>query len=617
MTHHSNAVHDLFETQAVLTPDAIAVVFGDGTLTYRQLNERANRLAYRLISRGVIRGGFVGLCMERSPEVIVGLLGILKAGGAYVPLDPAYPDDRLAFMLQDTAAPIILTHPPTARRLAPFARQAEVVCLDAGDTGAADEPIHNPTTGTTADDPVYVMYTSGSTGRPKGVMVCHRGVVRLVRGADYCDFGPGEVFLLHSPLTFDASTFEIWGPLLNGGRLAVLPPGPPAPDILAGAVRRFGVTTLWLTAGLFHLMAEQRPEDLARVRQLVAGGDVLSPAHVQRTLDARGDGILVNGYGPTETTTFACCFRMTRGSRPTGAVPIGRPISNTTVYVLDEQMRPVAEGVSGELYIGGAGVAAGYLNQPELTQERFVPDPFGAGPGARLYRTGDRVRVRPDGALEFLGRLDGQVKIAGHRIEPEEVEAALRQHPAVRQAVVAARALPSGEKQLVAYVVAANPSDFSADAIKRYLGDRLPRHLVPAQVVRLGLLPLTPNGKVDRAALPSPDQPALPVAAVAPSGSGVEAEVAAIWARVLGRAVGPDDNFFDLGGTSLQILEIHVVLTRTLGRQIPVMELFEHPTIRSLARRLAGPGDPDPTMTATQDRARRQKEAMARRRRLS
>lgn len=610
MTHQPNTIPDLFEARAAATPDAIAVSFADEALTYRQLDERANRLAHRLIRHGVTGGAFVGVCLERCPEVIVGLLGVLKAGGAYAPLDPAYPDERLAFMLGDTAARVVLAHRLTIGRLTPLAGRTAILALDA-DTDFAEESPARPARELAGDDLAYVMYTSGSTGQPKGVLVRQRGVTRLVRGADYCAFGPDEVFLLHSPLTFDATTFEIWGPLLNGGRLAVLPPGPPAPDVLADAIRRHGVTTLWLTAGLFHLMVEQRPEALAGVRQLVAGGDVLSPAHVRRALDARGAGVLVNGYGPTETTTFACCFRMTPGFDPAGGVPIGKPIAATTIRILDEQTRPVAPGEPGELYIGGDGVAAGYLNRPELTRERFVPDPL--DPAATLYRTGDRVRLRPDGNVEFLGRLDGQVKIAGHRIEPEEVEAALHQHPAVRQAVVTARALPSGEKQLVAYVVA-DSATFSPGELKRNLESRLPRHLVPAQVVRLDRLPLTLNGKVDRAALPPPEHAPTPTAAPAVA-EGRDGELAAIWARVLGRPVGPEDNFFDLGGTSLQLLEVHALLTRSLGRDVPLVALFEYPTVRSLARHLFATAEVDSAVAATRDRARRQQEALLRRRR--
>ena len=356
-TQNRRTVHELFEERAAATPGAVALLFQDQTLSYGQLNERANRLAHHLLRLGVARGSLVGLGMERSPEVVVGLLGILKAGGAYVPLDPAYPDERLAFMLRDAAAPLVLAHRPTAGRLSRFACQTRILCLDADAAMIAAEPAHDPAAGATADDLVYVMYTSGSTGAPKGVLIPHRAVVRLVRDTDYCHFGPEEVFLHLAPLAFDASTFEIWGPLLNGGRLAVPPPVPPSPDEIAAAVRRHGVTTLWLTAGLFHLVVEQRVEALAPLRQLVAGGDVLSPMHVGRALEALRDGVLINGYGPTESTTFACCYRMKKGCRPEGAIPIGRPIANTTAHVLDERLQPAPADAPGELYIGGDGLA--------------------------------------------------------------------------------------------------------------------------------------------------------------------------------------------------------------------------------------------------------------------
>jgi aspartate racemase len=601
----------MFVAQAATTPDAPAVLFESSVLTYRELNEQANRLAHHLMHLGVTRGSLVGVCMDRSPDLIVALLGILKAGGAYVPLDPAYPDNRLAHVLADTAAPVVLAQPSTAARLTAIAGKARVLCLERDKL--ALEPTANPGCGVTGQDVVYVMYTSGSTGVPKGVLVRHRGVIRLVRGADYCDFDPGQVFLLHSPLTFDASTFEIWGPLLNGGRLAVLPPGLPAPGVLAEAIRRYGVTTLWLTAGLFHLVVEQMPEALARVRQVIAGGDVLSPQHVRTALRDRGNGILVNGYGPTETTTFACCFRMTADYQPTATIPIGRPIPDTSVHILDEQMQPVPAGDSGELYIGGGGVAAGYLNRPELTRERFVPDPAG-GAGDRLYRTGDRVRMGPDGNLEFLGRLDGQVKVAGHRIEPEEIEAELLRHPAVRRAAVVARGVPSGDKQLVAYVVLAEHGTFSAAGLKCDLGERLPRHMVPSLIVQLDDLPLTTNGKVDRAALPHPPEVSSAAASAPIPGAGPGGEVAAIWQRVLGRAVGPEDNFFDLGGTSLQLLQVHAELSRTYSRDIPLMMLFEHPTVGSLSRHLAGAGGLDPALASAAERARLQRAALSRRR---
>jgi aspartate racemase len=417
----TRTIHALFEEQAAATPEAVAVLFGDQELTYDRLNRLANRLAQRLRQLGVSRGTPVALCLERSPELIVALLGILKAGGAYVPLDPLYPDDRLAFMLQDTAAPVALVHPPTQERLRPALDRSGALGVDVRGLADGLPDAQGPAGETTADDLAYVMYTSGSTGRPKGVLVGHRAVVRLVRDTNYCRFGPDEVFLQLAPLSFDASTFEVWGPLLNGGRLALLPPGAVALEALGAAIRRYRVTTLWLTAGLFHLMVEQRPQDLAGLRQLLAGGDVLSPPHVRRALAALRDGVLINGYGDTVR------WAIRPGGRydPVGdTVPISRPISNTTVHILDESRQPVPAGVAGELYIGGDGLAQRYLNNPELTSEKFVPDPFSDDPAARLYRTGDRVRRRPDGAIEFLGRLDDQVKILGHRIEPGKLEVA-------------------------------------------------------------------------------------------------------------------------------------------------------------------------------------------------
>ena len=442
-------VHALFAAQAARTPEAVAVSFEGTRLTYGELDRRANALAHHLRARGVNVGTPVGLCVERSVEMVVGVLGILKAGGAYVPLEPASPPERLAFLLEDTAVPVVLAQPDVLPRL-PEVPGMSVVRLDAA--LAASEREEAPPCTVAAGEPAYVMFTSGSTGRPKGVCVPHRAVVRLVMETGYARFGADEVFLQLAPLAFDASTFELWGSLLHGARLVVFPPHAPSLEELGGVLRREGVTSLWLTAGLFEQMVAHHPEALNGVRQLLAGGDVLPVGAVRARLE-RG-GVLVNGYGPTENTTFTCCHVMkTPGDAGPGAVPIGRPIANTRVYVLDARMQPVPAGVPGELYTGGDGLALGYLGRPELTAERFVPDAFSDEPGARLYRTGDRVRWRPDGVLEFLGRLDGQVKLRGFRIEPGEVEAALRQHPSVREAVVVAREDGPGGKRLVAYVV--------------------------------------------------------------------------------------------------------------------------------------------------------------------
>ncbi|HEX2325066.1 MAG TPA: amino acid adenylation domain-containing protein, partial [Chloroflexota bacterium] len=386
-----DTVHGLFAAQAGRTPDAVALSGAGAALTYGELEARANRLAHHLSALGVGPETRVGLCLDRSAGAVVALLGILKAGGAYVPLDPAYPPARLAEMLEDAGVEVLLTESRLAGRLP--ATSGRMLLLDDPDLRAAvaARPASDPSAEVGPDHLVYVMYTSGSTGRPKGVAVTHRGVVRLVKGADYARLGPEEVFLQFAPLSFDASTLELWGPLLNGGRLALLPAGEmPSLADLGRAIRAHGVTTLWLTAGLFHQMVESQLEDLQGLRQLLAGGDVLSVPHVRRVLEGLPACRLINGYGPTECTTFTTCFPVTAEATLVPSVPIGRPIANTEVYVLDRRRQPVPAGVPGELYVGGPGLARGYLGRPGLSAARFVPHPF--VPGARLYRTGDLVR---------------------------------------------------------------------------------------------------------------------------------------------------------------------------------------------------------------------------------
>ncbi len=443
-------IHQLFEAQVEQTPDAVAVVFEHESLTYRQLNSRANVLAHHLQTLGVGPEVLVGICMERSLEMIVGLLGILKAGGAYVPFDPAYPTERLRYMLEDAGVQVLLTQARLVESLPKH--NARMVCLDT-DIEATQQSENNPINCVTPDNLAYVMYTSGSTGKPKGVSVIHRGVVRLVKGTEYANFSTQEVFLQLAPISFDASTFEIWGSLLNGGRLAVMPPHTPSLQELGQAIEQYQVTTLWLAAGLFHLMVDSQLSSLKNVRQLLAGGDVLSVSHVKKALQELKGCILINGYGPTENTTFTCCYALTDPTQVGNSVPIGRPIANTKVYLLDEKLQPQPIGVPGELYIGGDGLARGYLNRPDLTNEKFIPNPFSNELGERLYKTGDKARYLPDGNIEFLGRIDNQVKIGGFRIELGEIEAVLTAHPALRQAVVLAREDAPGDKRLVAYVV--------------------------------------------------------------------------------------------------------------------------------------------------------------------
>jgi amino acid adenylation domain-containing protein len=445
-------IHRVFEAQGARTPDRIAAVHRDRQLTYEALNRQANQLARALVKRGVGPDVLVGLFMDRSLEMLVGLLGILKAGGAYLPLDPSYPLPRLAWMVEDAAPAVTLTTRQLAARLPDTA--AERIYLDSDWDSVAVESGSDLSQPVTPEHLAYVTYTSGSTGTPKGVEVRHRGVTRLLFGADYMRLGPDERFLQLAPVSFDASTLEIWGALLHGGTLALFPDRVPTADALEEVIERAGVSALWLTASLFNAVIDERPSALSTVRQLLIGGEALSMAHVRRAQAALPQTQIINGYGPTESTTFTCCYPIPRlGDQRIASIPIGGPIGNTQVYVLDGRLEPVPIGIAGELYIGGDGLARGYLHRPALTAERFVPDPVSGRSGARLYRTGDLVRWRADGTIEFFGRADTQVKIRGFRIEPGEIEAVLHEHPAVRDAVVVAREDVPGDRRLVAYVV--------------------------------------------------------------------------------------------------------------------------------------------------------------------
>jgi aspartate racemase len=604
----------LFEEVAAAQPDAIAVVFGPRQVSYGELNERANHLAHRLRRLGVGRETLVGCCVERSVNLIVAFVAIVKAGGAYVPLDPSYPRERLDFLLQDTATPLMLTQTSFASTVL-AGRHLQVILLDAGDHASSPGDDANPVNLGGPTDLAYVMYTSGSTGRPKGVMVENRAIVRLVRNTNVCHFGPDEVFLLFAPVSFDASTLEIWGPLLTGGRLVVMPPQAASLQELGRVIRENGVTTLWLTAGLFHLMVDERLDDLRPVRQLLAGGDVLSARHVRKVLDNLPACRLINGYGPTENTTFTCCHSMRAVDRIPDSVPIGRPISNTRVYILDAAMQPQLPGEPGELYAAGDGVARGYLNDPQGTAEKFLPDPFSSEPGGRMYRTGDLGRWRADGVIEFLGRLDNQVKILGHRIEPGEVETVLCSHDGVTQACVIPYAGGADTKRLVAYYVASSNPGATPSDLRDFLATKVPTHMIPALFVPLASLPLSPNGKVDRAALPTPS--------CAPDADGtsespkteLEQVLIDVWRRVLHvERVGLDDNFFELSGDSLLLVAVHSSLQKILQREIPVVDLFEFTTIRTLAGHLGQMAPAGPSFAQVQRQAQKQREAFARQR---
>jgi amino acid adenylation domain-containing protein len=594
-----STIDEQFAAQVRRTPDAVAVTGPDGTLSYAELDRRANRLARLLLARGVAADTPVAVAMSRSVRQVVALLAVLKAGAAYLPLDPADPPARIRALLAASGNPPVLTSGDAVALPGDHPR----IDADADLTGLPDTA---PPRRSHPESLAYVSHTSGSTGAPKGVAVPHRAVLRLVHRPDYLRLGPDERVLHLAPVAFDAATLELWGSLLNGACLVVAPAGPLGPAELGRLLRTERISVLWLTAGLFHQVVETAPDGLAGVGQLLAGGDVLDPGAVRTALRVRGGQPLVNGYGPTENTTFTCCHRMTDPDAVPDPVPIGRPVPRTTVYVLDDQLRPVPVGVPGELYTGGDGLARGYLGRPGLTAERFLPDPFSRTPGARMYRTGDRVRWRPDGTLEFLGRVDRQVKIRGFRVEPAEVEAVLRAHPAVGEAAVVVDG--DGERRrLLAYLTpaAGGPAPDTA-GVAAYAATRLPPYLCPAGYVVLPALPLNRNGKVDRKALPAPPPPAAPP--VAPPTDPTQAALAALWTELLGVGVGHrDDDFFALGGNSLLATRLAFLAAERFGVELPIRAVYDCRTLAGLAaeidRRRATPANGQPAIVA-RDRAR-------------
>ena len=578
-------IHALFDECAVRTPDAVALELGDARMTYADVQARADGIAAHLRESGVGAGALVGLCAERSFEAIVGLVAILKVGAAYVPLDPAYPAERLAWMIADSGVAVILASrhliAMVERLLAPAggATAPRVLGLEDAAFPASEKQHVEACAAVTATAPAYVMYTSGSTGTPKGVVVTHRNVVRLVRDTTYATFERADVLLGFASLSFDASTFEVWGALLNGARIALVPPGTPSLAAIGDVIARRKVTKMWLTAKLFEHVVDAGIASLRGVRHIIAGGEVLSATHVRRALDELPECCISNGYGPTENTTFTACFDVPRGWPPNVALPIGRPISNTRVYVLDACGQPVPIGVYGELYAAGDGVALGYLNRPDLTRERFLADPFARMPDARMYRTGDYARWRPDGTLEFLGRIDGQVKINGYRIEPAEIEAALLRHPGVRAAVVVARTQKTGVTRLVAYCVARLPDELDVERVRVFLAAALPPHLVPSAIVVLEKFPLNLNGKLEREKLPEPSVDMFQTTFLAPR-TAAETTLADMWSATLGVArIGVNDNFFSLGGHSLLAMRLVSRIRDTFYVDVPVRVFFEQPTV--------------------------------------
>ncbi len=576
-------IHQLFEQQAEKTPDATAVVFEDQTLTYQQLNEQANQLAHYLRTHGVGPDVPVGVCMDRYIELLPVLLGILKAGGAYVPLDPTYPAERLSFMASDTGLSIVIAH--SGLKDAFISDKIKLLLIEQEWDKLTQYPTDNPAVCTTPAHLAYIIYTSGSTGTPKGVAVPHRGIVRLVFGQEYMQFGPDRIFLQLAPVSFDASTLEIWGALLHGGQCVLYPGRIPELELLGHILVASQINALWLTSSLFNVVIDEKPEILRSVRTVLTGGEALSVPHVRKALKLLDSVELINGYGPTESTTFACCYPIPK-SIPDNlkSIPIGRPIANTQVYILDSSLQPVPIGVWGELYIGGDGLARGYLNRPELTAERFIYNPFSSLPGARLYKTGDICRWMEDGNIEYLGRTDDQVKIRGFRIELGEIENALRHCPHVQQAAVIVREDIPGQKYIVGYVVLEKAGSIPPDQIQKHLAKSLPEYMIPSVIVELTQLPLTANGKIDKIRLPKPPQHDDTDGKRRLPQTSTEQMAARLWKDMLSiDEVYLEDNFFHLGGHSLKAIQTIYQIQNTLKLHIPVSLLFENPTLNLFA----------------------------------
>jgi amino acid adenylation domain-containing protein len=614
-------IHELFEEQVWKTPDAVAVIYEDGWLSYRELNVRANRLAHHLRELGVEPDVRVALCLERGIEMVVSLLATLKAGGAYVPLDTAYPPERLAYMLEDSAPAVLLTHDAARKALAGLAGDAPAVPVLNFDHDAAQwasQSERNPSRAGAGLNPrglAYVIYTSGSTGLPKGVMVEHRGLCNLAFAQiGAFDVNPESRVLQFSSFSFDACIFELTMTLCRGASLVL----PPRGLLLAGealirTVEQYAVSHATLTPAVLAALPQDATMDSIRV--LVVAGEAVTREAVQRWSVGRR---FVNAYGPTETTVWATQHEC-HDDRP-GAPPIGRPIANARIYILDLHRQPVPIGVAGEIYIGGAGVARGYLNRPELTEERFLRDPFSAEPEARMYKTGDLGRWLPDGTIEYLGRNDQQVKIRGYRIELGEIEARLAEHASVGEAVVIARDDNESGKRLVAYYTG---EEAGAESLRAHLLSTLPEYMAPAAFVFLSELPLNPNGKLDRKALPAPDLSKQLERQYEEPRTPVEQILCAIWEQILGvERVGIHHNFFELGGHSLTMMRVHHRVQQELAKKFSLMAMFEHSTITSLATYLIN-NNPElhsyeeANLRATDQRERRRRQREQRKLRLS
>ncbi|MHA7885215.1 amino acid adenylation domain-containing protein [Nitratireductor rhodophyticola] len=610
------SVHGIVAGIARVRPDATAISFDNARLSYGELDRTASKLAARLISMGIRKGDIVGLLLPRALKTLIAKLAILKAGAAYAPFDPAYPMEHLSYMTRDCAPRALMIDRESAALAAGLPMAADrLVDIDAALATLAGREMAAAFPAVGGSDAAYVMYTSGSTGRPKGVVIPHRGIQRLVCEQNFVDFRPDDVVLHTATISFDAATFEIWGALLNGARLAGIGDRTLSMPRIAGTIDDEHVSVMLLTTGLFNLLVDHSGGKLNSLRHVFFGGEVASADHARRFLAAHPRCRLTNAYGPTEVTVIASTFDIPADLQD-DTVPIGYTIANNGLHILDDDLTELPPGREGQLAVSGDGLAIGYLNRPELTQERFVTITAKNGESLRCYLTGDMAVMDPDGLLHFRGRRDRQVKIDGKRIELDEIETALRRDGHLADAVVECHQAGSA-KRLVAYLRphtmnGHDEGDFAATVLGRLKGV-LPAHMVPGRAIVLQEFPMNRAGKVDRSRLPAPTEAQAPAATPA---EGMEAVIARQWRKVLGtESFGTDQNFFDLGGTSMQLMRVHAALEQELGRSIDVVTVFEHPNIRSLARFLEKVPDSLQKTAATQSRAARQREVMSKFRR--
>ena len=607
-------LHELFEEQVKCKQNNIALVFNEERLTYQELNQRANQLAHFLRESGVKAETMVGLFMERSMEMVIGIYGILKAGGSYVPLDPEYPYDRMSFMLYDTQIPVILIQKHLLDRLPKS--KAKVIDLNSDWIHISNEPTTNPINITKPENLAYVIYTSGSTGKPKGVMNEHRGIVnRLLWMQDEYKLNDSDCVLQKTPFSFDVSVWEFFWPLLSGANMVIAQPGGHRDSsYLVDLIINENVTTLHFVPSMLRIFLEEKGiENCKSIRRVICSGEALTH-ELQKKFFERLDTELHNLYGPTEAAVDVTYYSCKKDSR-LSFVPIGRPVANTQTYILNNFKQPVPIGVPGELHIGGIQVARGYVNRPDLTAERFISDPFSKEPDARLYKTGDLCRYLPDGNIEYLDRLDNQVKIRGFRIELGEIEALLRQHPIVADVIVVDREDIPGDKRLVAYFISHQNLNTYSDELRDFLKKNLPVYMIPSLFIRVDTFPLTKSGKIDRKNLPAPKLSCHSQKFINMPKDREVQTVTKIWHQVLGTEnIGLNDNFFDLGGHSLLLVKMRNKIRECFKREISVLDIFQHPTINELVKFLSDEHKKEPFLDEIQNRAQKQKNLLRLRR---